>query len=284
MKLLKVSELKKNYQISDEKLCLFLLEGIPTFKIGETVRFPETEVGEWLQCRQHKQETLEAEFVDSKGRRIEDYLTRKQLSETLRISEKEIINLTLEGMPCTRIGSVPYYSEDDVLAYFRVKKKAQPKNNNTSKELQVIAVDGSYKAQGKQVAAGLVWKSTIKTVGRAYSSQHNSNHSGFSEWLAVLEALQLVEQEGLENVVIATDQKGHINYLNKKELPYPKSAKKESSYTEVIDKINILLKKLDKKVVFRYAKETPYTSLYNQAHKLSQLHKNQVFDPLPSKL
>lgn len=282
--LLNVNELKKNYGLDDQKLCCYLLDGIPCYRIGDSVRFPKGSVEKWLEQYQNKQEILEANFVDSKGRTIEEYISRKELSEVLRIREKELAHLTLNGMPFVTIGEKIFYSLDDVLNYFKVKEKNNPSPLNIkvqkNEPMQIIAVDGSYIAKEKKLASGVIWQTAEETIGYSYSYSFGSNYSTFSEWLAILEALRIVEENDLKKVVILTDQKGHLKYLNNSELPYPKSALKERHFTQSIDEINTLLKKLGNRVTFRYAKENPYAQLYNQAHKLSQKHENKVFKPL----
>lgn len=50
--------------------------------------------------------------------RIDKWITRTQLAETLSVSPSFISKMMLEGLPCRRFGRATRFRVDDVLAWF----------------------------------------------------------------------------------------------------------------------------------------------------------------------
>ena len=295
MHLLTDAEFKQKYSLDDKELSTHLVEGIPHFKLGKSLRFIEKEVDYWMKAGERRQDLLESAFLDDKGRTIKDYVTLETVASTLRLSKTNIESLAKKGMPFVRIGNKDFYQMDDILDYSREgtpipeclykeieKDTAKQSSKSITLKKQItpqhfIAVDGSY-SKNHKIASGVVWQSPERTNGYAHSYTYTTKGSIISEWQAILDGLKLIDKEKIENAVILTDQKQYIDHLNKKgAIELSKKLKKEKVNIEIIGELNKLLKKLKGRVVFRYANISPYKPIYKQAHKYSKLHQNKTF-------
>lgn len=278
MKLTTPKQLRQTMMMNKEQYQHYLIEGMPHLLIGEKVRFNKEEVVHWLQNYIMKQENLEKNFVDQKGRTLETYLSTSELKEILQLKKKEIRALCKDGMPYQLVGKKRFFYLNEVLAYLQPNIEAQVEKKVDNADT-VIIVDGSYYPKTKETCVGIVVQNNKGIQGMSKLHEGLVQSSMFCEYLALYHALSYVKEHNLSNVVIGTDQKNFVNLLNKGEIEFFNWMKK-APYRETMHKMYELLKELDEQVTIVYANVSKYENLYHNAHALSRRYQNTVVESL----
>ena len=114
----------------------------------------------WLESYQPSQERLESDFIDKKGRTLEEYVTEAIVLTTLRITKEKLVGFCKNGMPFERVGEKDFFHIQDILDHYRKGSVVIPKGTpparsskkkfllplclNIPKEVPFIIIDGSY--------------------------------------------------------------------------------------------------------------------------------------------
>lgn len=269
MKLIKSDEAINTLSIKNEKeLKNLIKEGLPCLKAGNDYRFIEYEITTWFKSYLPEQERLEKEFIDEKGRTIEEYETIEGIIQFLQFHKNKIYRLCSKGMPFEKVGKKRFFNKEDIVNYLRFTPKDITKSS-------LFVIDGSYNCKTKNSGTGIILKTDkeIKGYSFVHMTEHYKNQP--HEYLAILDALHIAKKEGFKNIIIATDQIDFVSKIKENERFEPKWAKKESGKS-LFDEIYNIIDELKDSVSFIYTDNLIDKTHYQNAHTLSRYYDNKV--------
>lgn len=280
MKLLLIEETRKLLNLTEVKLRKLLRLGMPHLKIGNELRFIESEIVSWYEINCPSQEEIEERFIDCLGRTIEQYIKINEIASFLRIEKTKIYKLCQEGMPSQLVGRRRFFNLNDIIGYFRRGAIASPPPPEQPKKQKPVlfVVDGSYSPEKKQCGGGVVVKHEDQVTGYSFGFGKGTNI--FAETMAIFHAMKLAKEKGVERAIVATDQLGFVNAEDKE-----KYINRTVSGIPPLIKNNMLelLQQLKGKISFVYYKDIKdkhgFTHmLYSNAHALSRQYVNSVLE------
>ncbi|MBT2759301.1 hypothetical protein J7E71_25880 [Mesobacillus foraminis] len=228
IKMLIEDEVIEILSIKKTEITALMEDGLPHYVCANDVRFLKEEVEIWFKSYVPSQERLEKEFIDHKGRTLEEYVQTELIIEILRISKTKLNTLCKNGMPHVTVGTNNFFHLGDILSHYRRGDETGPKtgkrvkqaknqlhveNKPTKNKSPLIFVDGSYTS--KNVGTGIVFVDNASYLPKEHHFKHNVSTSCtvICEYLAILDALKLVRQFGVLGATIVTDQESIVkNY------------------------------------------------------------------------
>lgn len=281
MRLLLIEETLKLLKLTEMKLENLLQIGMPHLKIGNELRFIESEIVPWHKINCPNQEELEKRFVDHLGRTIEHYVMINEIASFLRFEKRKIYKLCQSGMPSQLVGKRRFFNLNDIIGYFRRGEVASPPPPEQPKKQKPVlfVVDGSRSPGKNQCGAGVLLKQENKVTG--YSFGFEEGTSTFAEMMAIFHAMKLIKEKGVEEAIIATDQLGFVDNENKRKYINESLCDAPSS---IKDNILELLEELKDKITFVYYKNIKNNKhgfterLYHNAHALSRRYADSVVE------
>ncbi|MBT2743897.1 reverse transcriptase-like protein [Bacillus sp. ISL-77] len=292
--LLLKGEIIQKLKVSKAKMNVYLEDGMPHYMIGNEYRFLESEILKWLESYQPSQERLESDFVDQKGRTLEEYVTEDIVLATLRITKEKLVGLCKNRMPFERVGEKDFFHIQDILDHYRKgpvvilkgtssarsskKKYLMPLCLNIPKEVPFIIVDGSYNFNNHNAGTGLVLIENRDTAtGISNVRNIKTAKSIVCEFLALLDALRLIKNQKIYKAIIVTDQEAWSKGIAIDVNAY------EGSVKPYIKEFNQLWNELQGKTVVKFVGELSNGKknvLYKKAHTLSRAYKKAAIDHL----
>lgn len=288
MKLMLTEEIEAIVGCTREDIYKFIQEGMPHFKVGNHFRFVQEEVDEWITNYKPLQERLEEEFVDDKGRTLQEYTTSETILDFFRISQPTMYALCKKGMPYTKVGTKRYFQLEDIIEYFRRgENTADSKEEvvNVDETPTLFVVDGSYHSN-KKWGAGIVAKKGKEAKGYTYGGElKNKRGNMYAEYQAMMQTMKIIQKENIKNAVIATDQIHFVNNIQLELLTTAQWMKKESTMIELTKEFQetyidtrrmcslrfVYYKKL--RSVYTDINETELNYMYFHSHDLSRVYE-----------
>ncbi|ALC88975.1 hypothetical protein AM500_03540 [Bacillus sp. FJAT-18017] len=284
--LLQRKEIQTKLTLSKAELNMHIREGMPHYFIANQYRFLESEVKQWLEACEMQKE-LEKEFLAQKGK-SNKYVTDEILIKTLGIEKERLPSLRKTGMPFKEVGFRYFYPIKDVLNYFGrgtptesilkvLKKKQLTWFENVPVEVPILIVDGSYSKSNK-AGSGIVTVENRKVyTGHCNVRNIVTKKSETCEFLAIMDALELIKERNFKKSIIFTDQKKWVSeFVISEELV-------EDSIKPLAKMVNQLRGRMKGKVEIRYVGMLyggKNNLLYLTAHKYSREYNNKIYQNL----
>ncbi|WP_042462838.1 reverse transcriptase-like protein [Neobacillus dielmonensis] len=291
--LLLKAELREKTKLTKTEMNACLADGMPHYMIGNEYRFLETEVVQWLKTYRPSQERLEKEFIDKKGRTLQEYVTQEVILETLRIKKENLAALLKKGMPFAKVGEKNFYHIQDILDFYRrgsqihakqpqtrssKKKFLMPLCRSIPKEVPFIIMDGSYNFNKHQAGTGLVLiENRDIATGRSNVWNMKTTKPIICEYLALLEALKLIKDNNFTKAVVITDQESWCKGITFEIKTFEETVK------PVMTELTELWGELRGKVTIKFVGQMDkgnQNSLYKKAHDLSRAYKKAILENL----